>query len=129
MGEKRILIVDDEPIMLETLRFALEKEGYACAVATDGEEAIAAVSASPPDLVLLDVMMPGLNGYQVCRYVKESPSLRLIPVLLLTARAQERDRAMGMRIGADAYITKPFAMGTLLDLVRQYLERTPAAAR
>jgi DNA-binding response OmpR family regulator len=127
MGDKRILIVDDEPIMVETLRFALEREGYLCGEAKDGEEAIASIGAAPPDLILLDVMMPGLNGYQVCRVVKDSAGLRHIPVILLTARAQERDRAMGMRMGADGYITKPFAMEALLALIRQHLGETPAA--
>jgi DNA-binding response OmpR family regulator len=128
MSEKRILIVDDEPVMVETLRFALEREGYVCREAKDGEEAIATIRADPPDLILLDVMMPGLNGYQVCRFVKETAGLRHIPVILLTARAQERDRAMGTRSGADDYVTKPFAMETLLALVRRRLGRTPAAA-
>jgi two-component system alkaline phosphatase synthesis response regulator PhoP len=124
---KRILIVDDEPFIMETVKFALEEAGYACLTAGDGAEAIERVHEDPPDLVLLDIMLPKVNGYQVCRTLKLDERYRGIPVFMLTARAQERDRVLAAETGADEYVTKPFEMADLLALVARRLAAAPAS--
>lgn len=116
-----VLIVDDEPFIVETLRFALEKTGYTCLAAFDGEEAMRIVRAQNPGLLLLDVMLPKLNGFQICRLLKFDERYRHIPIVMLTARAQERDRLLGQETGADAYVTKPFDLPELLRLVSRFL--------
>jgi len=125
MGEaergRKILIVDDEPFIVETLRFALEKAGYGCLVAYDGENAIKLARAEHPDLILLDIMLPKLNGFQICRLLKFDARYRDIPIIMLTARAQERDRLLGRETGADEYVTKPFELDDLLAAISRYL--------
>jgi len=116
-----VLIVDDEPFIVETLRFALEKAGYLCLTAADGEEAVRIVHAAPPSLILLDVMLPKINGFQVCRLLKFDERYRAIPIVMLTARSQERDRLLGKETGADEYVTKPFELPELLAVVARYL--------
>jgi DNA-binding response OmpR family regulator len=122
-----VLIVDDEPSIVETVRFALEKAGYPCLVAYDGEEAMRIVRAQNPALILLDIMLPKLNGFQICRLLKFDELYRHIPIIMLTARAQERDRLLGKETGADAYVTKPFELPELLRVIARYLP-PPAAA-
>ena len=117
----RILIVDDEPFIVETLRFALEKAGYGCLVAYDGEEAMSIARSERPDLILLDIMLPKLNGFQICRLLKSDEAYRAIPIIMLTARTQARDRLLGKEIGADEYITKPFELPDLLRVIARYL--------
>lgn len=121
-----VLIVDDEPSIVETVRFALEQAGYTCFVAYDGEEAMQVIRTENPALILLDIMLPKLNGFQVCRLLKFDERYRQIPVIMLTARAQERDRLLGKETGADAYVTKPFDLPELLRVVERYLP-PPAA--
>ena len=121
-----VLIVDDEPSIVETVRFALEKAGYACLVAYDGEEAMRIVRTQNPGLILLDIMLPKLNGFQICRLLKFDELYRHIPIVMLTARTQERDRLLGKETGADAYITKPFDLPELLRVIARYLP-PPAA--
>jgi DNA-binding response OmpR family regulator len=123
-----ILIVDDEPFIVETLRFALETAGYACTVAADGEEALRLIRAAPPGLILLDIMIPKLNGFQICRLLKFDERCRRIPIVMLTARSQERDRLLGKETGADEYVTKPFELPELLALVARYLPPPGAGA-
>jgi len=117
----RILVVDDEPFIVETLRFALEKAGYVCLVAYDGEEALRIAREENPDLIVLDIMLPKLNGFQVCRMLKFDERYRHIPIVMLTARAQERDRLLGKETGADDYLTKPFEFPELLRVIARHL--------
>jgi DNA-binding response OmpR family regulator len=122
-----VLIVDDEPFIVETVRFALEQAGYTCRVAFDGEEAMRLIRAQSPGLILLDIMLPKLNGFQICRLLKFDDIYRHIPIIMLTARAQERDRLLGKETGADAYVTKPFELPELLRVIGRHLP-PPAAA-
>ncbi len=122
-----VLIVDDEPFIVETVRFALEQAGYACLLAYDGEEAMRIARAQNPGLILLDIMLPKLNGFQICRLLKFDEKYRHIPIVMLTARAQERDRLLGTETGADAYVTKPFEIPELLRVIERHLP-PPAAA-
>lgn len=131
MGEPlqgtRILIVDDEPFIVETVRFALERAGYTCLAADNGEDALKIAREENPGLILLDIMLPKLNGYQICRLLKFDERYRHIPIVMLTARAQARDRLLGKEIGADEYVTKPFELPALLQLVARYVPPGPAA--
>jgi DNA-binding response OmpR family regulator len=121
MGKKKVLIVDDEPDIVESLKFALELEGIECIVAHAGEEALIKAKNAMPDLILLDVMLPQINGYKVSRLLKFDQAYKQIPIIMLTARAQEKDREVGIETGADEYVTKPFAMGELMELVKRYI--------
>lgn len=120
----RILVADDEKDMVTGLRDNLQFEGYEVIVAEDGEAALAAATRQNPDLVLLDVMMPKMDGLQVCRRIRESGFT--IPILMLTAKSQEIDIVRGLEVGADDYITKPFAIRELLARVKAALRRTGA---
>ncbi len=122
-----VLIVDDEPFIVETVRFALEQAGYPCLVAFDGEEAMRVVRAENPGLILLDIMLPKLNGFQICRLLKSDERYRRIPIVMLTARAQERDRLLGKGTGADDYLTKPFEFTELLRVISCHLPPPVAA--
>lgn len=119
---RRILAVDDDPVIQRLLRVNLEMEDYEVAVASDGVEALEQVRAFRPDLVLLDVMMPVKDGWQVCVEMKRDPELAAIPVVFLSARAQEADVERGTELGADAYVTKPFDPLELLALVGRLLD-------
>ncbi|KAB3530207.1 response regulator transcription factor [Alkaliphilus pronyensis] len=118
--EKKILLVEDERPISEIVKFNLEKEGYQVDVAFDGEEALNKVSKFTPDLILLDVMLPKVDGFQVCRKIRESFSM---PILMLTAKEEELDKVLGLEMGADDYITKPFGMRELLARVKANLRR------
>jgi len=122
MSNKRILVVDDEVDLVETIRFALELEGYDVLVAYNGEEALNQARKENPDLILLDLMLPKLDGYKVCRLLKFDERYKHIPILMLTAKTQEKDRATGMETGANEYITKPFEMDGLMKKVKNYLK-------
>lgn len=123
-----VLIVDDEPFIVETVRFALEAAGYPCRVAYDGEAAVRLVHEAPPGLILLDLMLPKLNGFQICRLLKFDERYRQIPIVMLTARAQERDRLLAKETGADAYVVKPFEFEELLRVIARYLPPPAAGA-
>jgi DNA-binding response OmpR family regulator len=123
MDSKKILIVDDEPDLVETVRFPLEMEGYHVLVSYNGEDALTQAHKENPDLILLDLMLPNLDGYKVCRLLKCDDQYKHIPILMLTAKSQERDRALGMETGANEYITKPFDIRDLLKKVKMYLNR------
>ncbi len=116
----RILVVDDEPTLREAVGYNLRRAGLEVELAEDGPMALAAVRACPPDLVVLDVMLPGMDGFQVCRVLREEST---VPILLLSARGEEHDRVHGLELGADDYLTKPFAMRELLARVRAMLRR------
>ncbi len=121
-GSRKVLIVDDEPFIVETLRFALEQAGLECVEAGDGAQAVKAAREENPHLILLDVMLPKLDGLKVCRLLRSDPSIGQVPIIMLTARTQERDIREGFAAGADEYVTKPFDMVDLVGLVRSYLE-------
>jgi two-component system alkaline phosphatase synthesis response regulator PhoP len=119
--------VDDEPALLDAVGYSLRREGYAVSLAATGPEALAAARAERPDLVVLDVMLPGIDGLQVCRALRSEST---VPILLLSAKGEEVDRIVGLELGADDYLTKPFAMRELLARVRAMLRRArmPIAA-
>jgi DNA-binding response OmpR family regulator len=123
----RILIVEDERSILETMRFALEQAGYECLLAHDGPQGITLARVEMPDLILLDIMLPKLNGYQVCRLLKQDRRFSRIPVIMVTARTQDRDYVQGKECGADDYLTKPFEFPELLQVVERHLSAAPSA--
>jgi two-component system response regulator RpaA len=125
----KILLVDDEASIVKIVRKQLEISGFAVSTATDGQAGLAMAGEIRPDLVLLDVMMPKMNGYQVCAALKQDPALRHIPVLLLTARAQRQDYQEGLKHGADGYLTKPFELDELLGKIRELLDRAAGLAK
>ncbi|MEZ4386660.1 MAG: response regulator [Candidatus Krumholzibacteriia bacterium] len=116
-----ILVCDDEANIRHIMDFSLEAEGFEVIEAADGDEALRLAVTAAPDLVLLDIMMPGNDGLTVCRHLKENPATRHIPVLLLTARAGKDDREAGLAAGANGYITKPFSPQRLVDKVNEML--------
>jgi len=120
---KTILIADDEPNIVISLEYLLQREGYRVEVARDGDEALQAFQRQVPDLVLLDVMMPRLSGYDVCQKIRENAAWNGTRIVMLTARGREIEVAKGLALGADAYITKPFSTQDLLTQVRAQLER------
>ena len=121
MANARILVVDDDRVIQQLLRVNLELEGYVVDIASDGEEALSAFAEFQPDLVLLDIMMPKLDGWEVCRRLKDLPGGEVAPIVLLSARAQDSDVKKGEDIGVAAYVTKPFDPIQLLDLVAELL--------
>ena len=123
MPEKRILIVDDEPDLLETIQVTLETAGYECLVAYDGFRGLDRARNEKPDLIVLDVMLPGLNGYKICRLLKFDEQYKRIPIIMLTAEAQEKDRLIAEETGADYYMTKPFEPDKLIAKVAELLEK------
>jgi len=120
-GTKRILVVEDEKSIVDILRFNLEKEGYGVLTAYDGEAGLRLALERDPDLVLLDLMLPKLEGFEVCRILREKGSA--VPVIMLTAREEEGDKVRGLETGADDYITKPFSMRELMARVKANLRR------
>ena len=115
------LVVEDEPNMLFALEYALEQEGYETLTATDGDAGLRIARARRPDIVILDVMLPKLDGFEVCRILRRESN---VPILMLTARGEEVDRVVGLELGADDYVTKPFSMRELLARVRNLLRRS-----
>ncbi len=121
MSNKKILLVDDEVDLVETVRFPLEREGYTVLVSYNGEDALQQARKEKPDLILLDIMLPKLDGFKVCRLLKFDERYKYIPVLMMTAKTQEKDKSLGMETGADEYVTKPFDVDQLMAKVRSYL--------
>ena len=124
----RILIVDDSPSQLMGIRRIVEKLGHEALTAEDGAAGVEAAKRDLPDLILMDVVMPNLNGFQATRSISKDPSTAHIPIVLVTTKDQETDKVWGMRQGAKAYITKPFSETELSDLIGQYLGAAPGAA-
>jgi DNA-binding response OmpR family regulator len=124
---KRILVIEDEPQMLLGLRDNLELEGYEVQTASDGEEGLARAASFTPDLVILDVMLPKKNGFDVCRELRARSNAT--PIVMLTARSAETDKVLGLELGADDYVTKPFSITELLARVRAVLRRTGGGAK
>lgn len=118
---KSVLIVDDEPNIVVSLEFLLEQAGYQVRIAHDGQQAWEAIERQPPDLVLLDVMLPRLSGFDVCQKIREHPDLQRVRVVMLTAKGREVEVSKGLALGADAYISKPFSTQDLLAQVRTLL--------
>lgn len=117
----KILIADDEPNIVVSLEFLMKREGYEVRVAPDGEDALAQMAKFAPDLVLLDVMLPRRNGFEVCQEIRAHPEWRNAKVVMLTAKGRDTEMQKGLALGADAYITKPFATKELVTRVRQLL--------
>ena len=128
MAKPVILVVEDEAPLLTLLRYNLEKQGFRVEEATDGQEALLRVSESKPDLVLLDWMLPSLSGIEVCRQIRRRPATRDLPVIMVTARTEDQDAVRALDIGADDYITKPFAVEALLARIRALLRRSGTVA-
>jgi phosphate regulon transcriptional regulator PhoB len=126
---KKILIVEDEHDVIRLLKYNLEREGFRVNYTTDGSLALAEIRRDEPDLVILDLMLPGLDGLEVCRQIRRTEKYSGLPVLMLTARDQEPDCVVGLEMGADDYVTKPFSMRELIARIRALLRRSePAAA-
>lgn len=117
----KILVVDDEPNIVLSLEFLMKQAGFQVRTASDGEAALAAVAADPPDLMLLDVMMPRKNGYEVCQAVRANPDWKAVRIIMLTAKGREVEREKGLALGADDYITKPFSTQEVVERVRELL--------
>ena len=118
--EKKILIVEDEQAIVDIISFNLQREGYTVLAAYDGEEGVEKAKAENPDLILLDLMLPKMDGYEVCKYLRKTMST---PIIMLTAREEEVDKILGLELGADDYITKPFSMRELLARVKANIRR------
>ena len=118
---QRVLIVDDEPNIVLSLEFLMQREGYQVATAVDGDAALEALAAQAPDLVILDVMLPKMNGFDVCRRIRADPRWKGIRILILTARGRETEVSKGLGLGADLYVTKPFSTKELMAQVRELL--------
>ncbi|HXP58861.1 MAG TPA: response regulator transcription factor [Dongiaceae bacterium] len=124
MTPRKILIVEDDPVLLRGLRDNFEAQGYQVRTAKDGEQGLDALLREPPDLVLLDLMLPKLDGYEICRRARQQGLT--LPIIMLTARGQEEDILRGLELGADDYVTKPFSIRELLARVRAFLRRREA---
>ena len=129
MIKKRILVIEDDRDIVELVRYNLEKDGYQVATATDGAIGMAQVKKSPPDLLVLDLMLPKLSGLEICKEIRRDAALNRLPILILTARGEEADRVVGLELGADDYVTKPFSPREFVARVKALLRRVePAAA-
>jgi two-component system phosphate regulon response regulator PhoB len=127
MAKENILIVEDEEDILELVSYNLSREGYQATGASSGEEALRLAKLAPPDLVLLDLMLPGIDGLEVCRQLKNNERTKSVPVVMLTAKGEESDVVTGLEMGADDYITKPFSPRVLVARVKAVLRRREAA--
>jgi phosphate regulon transcriptional regulator PhoB len=126
--KRRVLIVEDEPDIRDLLAFHLEREGFQVAKARTGGEALRQIRAAPPDLVVLDLMLPELDGLEVCRRLRRDPATATLPVVMLTARGDEVDRVLGLELGADDYIVKPFSPKEVVARIRAVLRRAEPAS-
>jgi two-component system, OmpR family, phosphate regulon response regulator PhoB len=120
----RVLVAEDEEALRALIQYNLAREGFDVRVAADGDEAMLAIEADPPDLVLLDWMLPGLSGLDICRRIRFRPDLRDLPIIVVTARGEEADRVRGLETGADDYVTKPFSVPELIARMRSLLRRS-----
>ena len=125
MTPKKLLVADDEPNIVISLEYLMKREGYDVLVATDGNQALEAIQREQPALVLLDVIMPGKTGFEVCQAVRADPALDGVRILMLTAKGRETDVSKGLALGANAYMTKPFSTRELVQKVAELLEAAP----
>ena len=123
MAKENILVVDDEEDVLELVRYNLDKNGYKTEIATTGESALTKARAKLPDLIILDLMLPGIDGLEVCKKLKSETKTQNIPIIMLTAKGEETDIVTGLELGADDYVTKPFSPKILLARIRRILHR------
>jgi two-component system alkaline phosphatase synthesis response regulator PhoP len=127
MAKGKILVVDDEIYIVHILDFSLGMEGYEVITALDGEQAVERAQAEKPDLIVLDIMMPKLDGYETCKILKGDPATRDIPVILLSAKGRNIDQKIGFEVGADDYITKPFSPRKLVERINGILGQSDAS--
>jgi len=121
----KIVIVEDDAVLADTLADNLTQEGYKVTTVADGEAAYKRITNKPPDLIILDVMLPGLDGLTLCRMIRQEPTTSHIPIIMLTARSSEVDKIVGLESGADDYVVKPFGLGELLARIRAVMRRAP----
>jgi len=121
---KEILIVDDEPSIVVPIQFLMEQQGYSVLVAENGEDALDVIYKYKPDLILLDIMLPRIDGYEVCEIIRLNPNYQDVKIIFLTAKGREVEIAKGLALGADAYITKPYSNAELVAKVKELLEET-----
>ena len=127
LTDPTILVIEDEPSQVELLRYNLTRQGFEVRVAMDGEEGLQSAIEDPPDLILLDWMLPNLSGIEICRQLRRNKATREVPVIMLTARSEETDKIRGLDIGADDYVTKPYSIRELIARVRAALRRPTAS--
>lgn len=125
MVKSKVLVIEDEPDLLEVIQYNLEREGHKVIACRNGEQGLSRIRTDNPDLVILDLMLPGMDGVEVCRQVKADPVTRSIPLIMVTAKSEESDIVLGLGIGADDYITKPFSPRELIARVKVVLRRGP----
>lgn len=125
---KRVLVVEDDPDIVELLRYNLQKEGFGVAASEDGEAGLKALRSETPDVLILDLMLPKLSGLEVCKEVRRDSALEKVPIIMLTARGEESDRVIGLELGADDYVTKPFSIREMVARVKALLRRTERTA-
>lgn len=128
MAKEKIVIIEDDEDILELVRYNLVREGFTVSTALSGEEGIPLTRSFNPDVVILDLMLPGVNGFDVCRILKGEPATQAIPIVMLTAKGEESDIVAGLELGADDYITKPFSVKVLIARIRALLRRKSKAA-
>src|SRR5437763_966854 len=128
MAKPRILIIEDERGLTEVLSYNLQREGYETSVAHDGAEGLRKAQTNPPDLVILDLMLPGLDGLEICRQLRAGKQTARVPILMLTAKSEETDQVVGFSVGADDYVTKPFSVKVLLQRVRALQRRAESTS-
>jgi Response regulators consisting of a CheY-like receiver domain and a winged-helix DNA-binding domain len=121
--KKSILVVEDDESIMEVVKYNLEREGYEVECRSDGREGLAAALERPPDLLVLDLMLPGIDGVEICRQLRQSPRMRTKPILMLTAKSEELDQVVGFTVGADDYVTKPFSVKVLMQRIKVLLSR------
>lgn len=128
MGRKRIYVIDDEKDLREILELNLSKEGYEVLPFPSGEEALKEITGNKPDLIILDIMMEGMDGYEFCKTIRSSREYASIPIIFLSAKSEEFDKVLGLELGGDDYITKPFGIKELISRVKSVLRRTETQA-
>lgn len=121
MSDRKVLVVDDEENITQILEFSICAEGYQVVTASNGEEAIEKARKEQPNLIILDIMMPKVDGYEACRILKSNPLTKRIPIILLTAKGREIDKKLGYEVGASDYIVKPFSPSKLVEKINEYL--------
>jgi two-component system phosphate regulon response regulator PhoB len=128
MAKPRILIIEDERGLTDVLTYNLQREGYETVVAHDGQEGLRKAQTNPPDLILLDLMLPGMDGLEVCRQLRASKQTSRVPILMLTAKGEETDQVVGFSVGADDYVTKPFSVKVLIQRIRALQRRADTSS-